>query len=93
MNVAVEMPAYLSMPGFMCGRVFDVQGSRCSGLLWRVKARSFAQLGLSDGGCKLSFLPPTTESSPRARREMTKAWKVAVCIPLQGTLVIGSDLF
>lgn len=49
MNVAQEMPAYSSMPGFMCGRVFDVRGSRCSGLLWTVKARSFAQLGLSDG--------------------------------------------
>lgn len=45
MNVAEEMPAYSSMPGFMCGKVFDVQDSRCSGLLWRVNARSFAQLG------------------------------------------------
>lgn len=59
MNVAEEMPAYSSMPGFMCRRVFDVQGSRCSGLLWWVNARSFAQLGPSGGGCKLSFLLPT----------------------------------
>jgi len=47
MNVVQEKPANSSMPGFMWGRVLDVQGSRCSGLLLRVKARSFAQLGLS----------------------------------------------
>lgn len=86
MNVAEEMPAYSSMPGFMCGRVFDVQGSRCSGLLCRVKARSFAQLGLSDGGCKLSFLTPTAEGSSKTRRKMTRAW---TC----WDLVIGADLF
>lgn len=82
MNVVQEMPAYSSMPGFMCGRVFDVHSSRCSGLLWTVKARSFAQLGLSDGGCKLSFLPPTLEYSSRTRGEMTGAWKVRVYHPM-----------
>lgn len=80
MNVVQEMPAYSSMPGFMCGRVFDVHGSRCSGLLWTVKARSFAQLGLSDGGCKLSFLPPTLEYSSRTRGD--GAWKVRVYHPM-----------
>ena len=76
------MPAYSSMPGFMCGRVFDVHGSRCSGPLWRVKARSFTQLGLHDGGCKLSFLPPTVEYSSRARRGVNRVWKVRVYHPV-----------
>lgn len=82
MNVVQEMPAYSSMPGFMCGRVFDVQGSRCSGLLWTVKARSFVQLGPSDGGCKLSFLPPPLQYSSWAWGEMTGAWEVTVYQPM-----------
>lgn len=90
MNVAEEMPAFSSMPGFMCGRVFDVPGSGCRGPLWRVKARSFDQLGLNDGGCKLSFLPPTAEYSSRNRRN----YQSMLCYVLrrQGILAIVWDL-
>lgn len=77
MNVVEEMPAYSSMAGFMCGRVFDVQGLLHPGLLCRVNARSFAQLGLRAGGCKLSFLPPTVEYFS-TMRGMTKACKITV---------------
>lgn len=92
MNVAEAMPAYSSMPGFMCGRGFDVQSSRCSGLLWRVKARSFAQLGLDDAGFKLSF--SASYSRNIFQSEKWWEWKEKQCsLLLQGILAIRSDSF